>query len=78
MKVTSTIWPRCRAVKRGYKDGRPAKFRAFPPGSNEIIDEQAFDTEQVLADYLLSNPSWKTYFRSHVGKTAQHLAIVVR
>ena len=77
MKVFSRVEPIWIVTKRGYRDGSPPKYRAFPPGSNRIEKEQSFETEEELAIFLKSNPDWKSYFRHPTGHPRnQHLTEV--
>ncbi len=56
------------AYKRPYKDGRPAKFRAFPPSKNDQPNEKPFETIEELALFLLKNSTWKTLVKE-TGET---------
>jgi hypothetical protein len=38
--------------------------------------EEAFESEEELATFLLKNPSWKPYFRDGT-RNGQHLAAIV-
>jgi hypothetical protein len=78
VRVYSKVEPTWLVTKRGYRDGRPAKFRAFPPATNKIDAEQAFETEADLAVFLKANPDWKSYFRDPKGNQRnQHLTNVL-
>ena len=52
-----------RAFNRPYQDGRPARYRAFPPGENTGGEERPFETEEDLAYFLLRNPDWKALLK---------------
>ncbi|GEM_PF-4804266 len=72
MKVFLKSEPSRRAYKRPYKDGRPPKFRAFPPATSLQPEEEAFETEEELAYFLQRNPIWKPVVKTP-GKQDGHV-----
>ncbi len=62
-----------RAYLRPYQDGRPARYRAYPPGENELDEERAFETEEELAYFLLLHPDWKALVKSATDQVGNHI-----
>ncbi|TDQ63773.1 hypothetical protein ATL17_1781 [Maritalea mobilis] len=78
MRVVALNQQNCELVKRAYRDGRPAKYRAFPKESNQVEDEVAFETERKLAEFILKNPGWKSYFHNKTTNQRNQYVATVR